>query len=277
MGQASPQPMVITTSAACTLSVVSGLGYSREMSRPISAMAAMTAGLSWSAGWDPAEVTRTRPAAWLSSSAAAIWDRPALWVQTNSTSGMSAMASAFQGSARELGGLFRADPATPDRVDRDRQEGADRAADELGGDESERRRGRDPRVGVGEGPADGDGRVGEGGGGGEPVRRADPGAHRPRHMLEAAGPGQGDDHEQQPGGSNDLAEQNPCAAAVMVGRAEGGLGEHGISKGGPGDGPGDLAGDDGDGLAQAVATGSAAAEKPVGGGDNRVEVRAPGL
>jgi len=54
--------MVITTSAACTLPVVSGLGYSREMSRPISAMAATTAGLTWSAGCDPAELTRARPA-----------------------------------------------------------------------------------------------------------------------------------------------------------------------------------------------------------------------
>src|SRR5262252_9326846 len=221
MGQASPQPMVITTSAACTLSVVSGLGNSREMSRPTSAMAATTAGLSWSAGCDPAEATRTRPAAWWSSSAAAIWDRSALWVQTNSTSGMSAMASAFQGSASqgsasELGGLFGADPATPDRVDRDRQEGADHAADELGGDERGRRHGGDPGIGIGQGAADGDGRVGEGGGGGEPVRGADPGADRPRHMLEAAGAGQGDDDEQQPGGGDDLAEQNRRAAAVVV-------------------------------------------------------------
>jgi hypothetical protein len=42
MGQASPQPMVITTSATCTLPVVSGLGNSREMSRPISASSAVT-------------------------------------------------------------------------------------------------------------------------------------------------------------------------------------------------------------------------------------------
>jgi hypothetical protein len=30
MGQASPQPMVITTSATCTLPVVSGLGQERQ-------------------------------------------------------------------------------------------------------------------------------------------------------------------------------------------------------------------------------------------------------
>src|SRR5215468_6719780 len=216
MGQASPQPMVITMSAACTWPVVSGLGNSREMSSPISAMACTTAGLSWSAGCDPAEVTRTRPAAWWWSSAAAIWDRPALWVQTNSTWGMSAMAGAFQGSASELGGLFSADPATPDRVDRDRQEGAEGAADELGSDERGRRGGGDPGVGVGEGAADGDGGVGEGGGGGKPVGGADPRADRPRHMLEAAGPGQGDDDEQQPGSGDDLAKQDRHAAAVMV-------------------------------------------------------------
>src|SRR5215471_2253317 len=97
MGQASPQPIVMTTSAALTLSPVRGLGYSREMSRPISAMARTTAGLSWLAGWDPAEETRTRPAAWWSSRAAAIWERPALWVQTNSTSGMSVTDAAFLG------------------------------------------------------------------------------------------------------------------------------------------------------------------------------------
>src|SRR5215469_14942778 len=180
MGHASPQPMVITTSAACTFSLVSGLGNSREMSRPISAMAWTTAGLSWSAGCDPAEVTRTRPAACWASSAAAIWDRPALWVQTKSTSGTSAMPGVLPGSASELGGRFGAGPAGPGRVDGDSQERADRAADDLGGDERGRRCGGDPGVGVSEGPADGDGRVGEGGGGGEPVRRSDPGAHCPR-------------------------------------------------------------------------------------------------
>src|SRR5262249_45212263 len=40
---------------------------------------------------------------------------------------------------------------------------------------------------------------------------------------------------------------------------------------------GDLAGDDGGGLAQAVAARGAVAQDPVGGGDDRVEVRAPGL
>src|SRR5215467_12307048 len=160
MGQASPQPMVITTSATCTLSVVSGLGNSREMSRPISAMATTTAGLSWSAGCDPAEVTRTRPAAWWSSNAAAIWDRPALWVQTNRTTGTAPTTASFW-SACERGGLFDLDPAMPDRVDSHGQHGTDRAADNLGGDEPGHRGRGDPGVGAGEGPADGDGGIGE--------------------------------------------------------------------------------------------------------------------
>jgi hypothetical protein len=64
--------MVMTMSAAWTFPVVSGLGNSAEMSRPISAMAFTTAGFSSLAGWEPAEATRTRPAACSFSSAAAI-------------------------------------------------------------------------------------------------------------------------------------------------------------------------------------------------------------
>ena len=63
-------------------------------------MAWTTAGFSSLAGWEPAEVTRTRPAACWSSSAAAIWERPALWVQTNSTSGISVIRCPFSASSR---------------------------------------------------------------------------------------------------------------------------------------------------------------------------------
>ena len=52
-GQASPQPMETTTSAAWTISSVHGLGYSREMSMPRSAIAAMAAGLTWVPGSVP--------------------------------------------------------------------------------------------------------------------------------------------------------------------------------------------------------------------------------
>src|SRR5450759_5253654 len=44
MGQASPQPMVMTTSAACTTSSVSGFGNSWDRSSPSSAITATTAG-----------------------------------------------------------------------------------------------------------------------------------------------------------------------------------------------------------------------------------------
>src|SRR5699024_4184770 len=70
---------------------VSGLGNSREMSRPTSA----TAGMSWSAACEPAERTRTRPCARWSRSTAAICERPALWTQTNSASGMADIAESF--------------------------------------------------------------------------------------------------------------------------------------------------------------------------------------
>ena len=56
---------------------------------PTSAMASTAAGLTWSPGSEPAERTSTRsPARWVSQ-AAAIWERPALWTQTNSTDGLS--------------------------------------------------------------------------------------------------------------------------------------------------------------------------------------------
>ena len=93
-GHASPQPIVITMSAASACPAPSGLGTSSEMSTPTSAIAAATAGFTRSAGSDPADVTRTAPPASLASSAAAICDRPALWVHMNSTSGTSATATA---------------------------------------------------------------------------------------------------------------------------------------------------------------------------------------
>ena len=74
-------------SAASACPASSGFGISCEMSTPISAIAAATAGFTWSAGSEPADVTRTAPPASLASSAAAICDRPALWVHMNSTSG----------------------------------------------------------------------------------------------------------------------------------------------------------------------------------------------
>ncbi len=57
---------------------------------PSSAMAATAAGLTASAGADPAERTSTAsPARWRRK-AAAIWERPALWTQRKSTTGVGA-------------------------------------------------------------------------------------------------------------------------------------------------------------------------------------------
>ena len=58
-GQASPQPMVMTTSAARTTSSVHGLGNSAVMSMPTSAITAIAAGLICDAGSDPPDQTVT--------------------------------------------------------------------------------------------------------------------------------------------------------------------------------------------------------------------------
>jgi len=52
-GQASPQPMVTTTSAARTISSVQGLVNSREMSMPRSLIAVMADGLISLPGSEP--------------------------------------------------------------------------------------------------------------------------------------------------------------------------------------------------------------------------------
>ena len=68
-----------------------GMGAVGVRSMPSSAIASTTAGLISSAGAVPAERTTTRSPAWWASRAAAICERPALWTQTNSTSGRSAV------------------------------------------------------------------------------------------------------------------------------------------------------------------------------------------
>ena len=69
-------------SEASTASVVRIFGVSAEMSIPSSSSASRTAGLIDSAGADPAERTSTAPPESTRVYAAAIWDRPALWMQT---------------------------------------------------------------------------------------------------------------------------------------------------------------------------------------------------
>lgn len=80
--------MVMTTSEASTASVVSTVGRWPEMSMPTSAIASTAAGLTWSPGAEPAERTSTLSPARCRSQPAAIWERPALWTQTNSTLGV---------------------------------------------------------------------------------------------------------------------------------------------------------------------------------------------
>src|SRR5437763_1065628 len=82
-GQASPQPMVTTTSAARTTSSFQGLGYSPEISMPRSAIAAMAAGLIWSAGSEPPDQAIAWSLARWAKNPSAIWERPALWVHRN--------------------------------------------------------------------------------------------------------------------------------------------------------------------------------------------------
>src|SRR5687767_2676907 len=84
--------MVITTSDSLTASVVRILGISADMSIPSSAMASTAAGLTLSAGWDPADRTSISPLASVVRNAAAIWERPALWTQTNRTEGFLAVS-----------------------------------------------------------------------------------------------------------------------------------------------------------------------------------------
>ena len=79
--------MVITTSEAFTASVVSTVGDAAVMSMPSSDIASTATGLIWSAGSEPAERTSIRSPASAVRYPAAIWERPALWTQTNKTLG----------------------------------------------------------------------------------------------------------------------------------------------------------------------------------------------
>src|SRR6478609_5948663 len=87
--------MVITTSESFTASVVRTLGISADMSMPTSDRASTAAGFTFSAGCDPADRTSTAPCERLVRNAAAIWERPALWTQTNRTEGFWLMRAPF--------------------------------------------------------------------------------------------------------------------------------------------------------------------------------------
>src|SRR5690242_7016331 len=66
-------------------SMSSSCGTLPERSMPASAITSTTSGWTAAAGRLPAERASWRPAAARSNSACAIWERPAFWMQTNST------------------------------------------------------------------------------------------------------------------------------------------------------------------------------------------------
>ena len=143
------------------------------------------------------------------------------------------------------------------------------AAHDLGADEGRGRGRGDPGEGVREHPADGDGRVGEAGGGGEPVRRADVGADRGRGGAGAAGPGQREDHQQQPERGDDLGQEMRSGGPVLARDAHRGQGEHQVGEHRPGGAPGHLGGEVGRGIPPGQP-----AERGIGERHDRVEVAA---
>src|SRR5699024_3897423 len=96
--------MVMTTSEAWTDPGVRIFGAWWEMSMPTSAIASTAAGLIESAGAEPAERTSMRSPAISRSHPAAIWERPALWTQTNRTLGRAVTRISKAGS-RESGDI----------------------------------------------------------------------------------------------------------------------------------------------------------------------------
>ena len=94
-GQASPQPIVITAQSACScISRSSAWGSVRRCRCRPRASPPPPSARSASAGSLPADSARTSAGAWRSKNAWAIWERPALWLQTNSTYLMAAPPAA---------------------------------------------------------------------------------------------------------------------------------------------------------------------------------------
>src|SRR4051812_31271974 len=139
--------MVMTTSAARTISSVQGLGTSAPMSMPTSAIASIAAGLTVLAGSEPPEKTSTRSPDRCFSQAAAICERPALCTHRNRTLGLSfvGMVAPFVVSALGEDAV---------RIEQADQPVRDCGADELHEDEHRRRRRLDARERVGQGAGD---------------------------------------------------------------------------------------------------------------------------
>ena len=70
---------------------------------PSSATAATAEGFTWSSGMEPAERTSTALPARCVSQPAAIWERPALWTQTNSTVGRRLTTGLLAGGGKDRG------------------------------------------------------------------------------------------------------------------------------------------------------------------------------
>ena len=108
---------------------------------PTSAMAATTAGLTASAGVGAGGADLDARRAWWSRSAAAIWERPALWTQTNRTGGAVVSGDVLPVRRRRVGGVEP--PAQPegdvDQADQDRDldQRADDAGEGLAGGDAE--------------------------------------------------------------------------------------------------------------------------------------------
>jgi hypothetical protein len=83
-GQVAPHARVTAQSACSCISTSSRFGRWAARSIPISRIASTTSGHTPSrrGSW-PADSARTSAGAWRLNSASAIWERPALWVQTN--------------------------------------------------------------------------------------------------------------------------------------------------------------------------------------------------
>src|SRR6266508_3962766 len=92
------------------------LGLKPERSSPTSPMTSTTSGQMAFAGWDPADSARMSLGAWRSKNAWAICERPALWLQTNSTYFMDASSRGDQQLLGVLGGQPRRGDLARDRV-----------------------------------------------------------------------------------------------------------------------------------------------------------------
>jgi hypothetical protein len=103
-GQASPQPIVTAQSACSCISRSSLRGLRSLRSNPASAIASTTVGHTSGAGDEPADSARMSAGACRSKNACAICDRPALWLQTNSTSMNRHRPSGTQGRRLVAGG-----------------------------------------------------------------------------------------------------------------------------------------------------------------------------